>query len=416
MKVCIRKRLFIIFILLIAVSKNLIAQSDVIIIEGQVRDAQNKERIANAAITVKGTAVGTVSNTEGEFILKIPKDLNAKYFAVSHISYLTKTISVNEHARTKMTILLEPQIVQLGGVHVLKADPKEVVLKTYEKIKKNYSLNPNMMKGFYRESIRQRRDYISITEAVVDIYKLAYDDSRFDQVSIFKGRKGVNVKKADTLNVMLQGGPAVLLYLDVAKYPEIGIELINWENYHFRFLDFVTIDDKHNYVIEFTPTRKLDYPLYFGKIYIQQDNLAITRAEFSMDISDLEKATRLFIVKKPPGMIFVPTATNYLVTYKEQDGKYFLNYLKIELKFKSDWKRKLFRNNYTVISEMAITDRREVDVAKIPNAERFKPNMIMSREVGAFYDEDFWGKDNIIEPEEAIEKAIRRITKKMEQQ
>ena len=65
---------------------------------------------------------------------------------------------------------------------------------------------------------------------------------------------------------------------------------------------------------------------------------------------------------------------------------------------------------------MAITDRREVDVAKIPGAERFKPNMIMSREVGAFYDEDFWGKDNIIEPEEAIEKAIRRITKKMEQQ
>jgi len=179
-----------------------------------------------------------------------------------------------------------------------------------------------MMTGFYRESVMQRRDYISISEAVIDIYKAPYTGNQADQVKIFKGRKGSDVKKADTLMVQLQGGPKVLMLLDIVKNTNLGIALDTLDNYSFEFGPVVNIDDKQNWVIIFSPDIVKAEPLYSGKLYISQDNMAITRAEFSLDLSNEDKASTVFVRKKPMGLVFVPTSTSYLVNYKEHKGKY----------------------------------------------------------------------------------------------
>ena len=139
--------------------------------------------------------------------------------------------------------------------------------------------------------------------------------------------------------------------------------------------------------------------------------MAITRAEFSLDLRDQVKAAGVFIQKKPLGLSFRPTSTSYLVTYKEQNGKYYLNYVRVDLKFLCDWKKRLFKNNYTMVSEVAITDRREDNVARFSNQEVFKRSMIMAEKVEDFNDVDFWGENNIIEPEESIENAIKKLSK-----
>ncbi len=404
-------KIFLLVLLFIIARPVLRSQSDVIVISGVIKDAQAKERIANAAISLPGTGVGTVSNSDGEFIIKVPKNAIPK-IVFSHISYVTKELTI-ENFNTNHTILLEPQVLQLSDITAKPSDALSIAKLAFEKIKQNYSEAPVMMKGFYRESIRQRRDYISITEALIDIYKTPYTDKAFDQVAINKGRKGQNIKKVDTLNVLLQGGPAILLLIDVPKNPSMGVNLIDWDKYKFKYGDLATIDEKLNYVINFEPAIRTVEPLYFGKLFIQQDNFAITRAEFNLDLIDEEKAAEMFIQKKPSNLLFVPLETNYLVTFKPYEGKYYLNYIRIDLKFKSDWKRRLFKNNYTIISEMAITDRLENNVVKIKTGNRFKTNMVMNKEVAAFYDPQFWGDQNIIEPEESIENAIKRITRKM---
>ena len=261
---------------------------------------------------------------------------------------------------------------------IIPKDAREIVEMALKNIRKNYSEVPNMMTGFYREYIRQRRDYLSISEAVVDIYKAPYSSMQNDQVKIFKGRKGSNVKKADTLMVQLQGGPNVSMLLDIVKNTDLSIALDNLDNYQFEFGSMVNIDDKLNWVINFSPNVVKEDPLYFGKLYISQDNMAITRAEFSLDLNDEDKASRVFVQKKPMGLLFMPTSTSYLVTYKEQNGKYYLNYVRVDLKFRCDWKKRLFKNNYTVMSEVAITDRREDNIAKFANQEVFKSNMVFA--------------------------------------
>jgi hypothetical protein len=166
-------------------------------------------------------------------------------------------------------------------------------------------------------------------------------------------------------------------------------------------------------VISFTPNVVKSYPLYIGKLYITQDNLAITMAEFSLDVSDAQKAARQFVRAKPAGLVFTPTIASYLVTYKQQGAKYYINYVRIELKFKCDWKRKWFKNNYTIVSEVAITDRHEDNIVRYSNQETFKSSMVLADKIQAFADNDFWGNYNIIEPEESIQYAIKKIAKSL---
>jgi hypothetical protein len=390
-----------------------IAQTEFVTINGQLKDAASGDKICFATISVPGTGIGTVSNSDGRFILKVNNSLNAEYFEVSHLSYATKRFRISEAAGNDKTFYLDIKPIQLKEISVIPKDPRGLVEMALRNIKKNYSEVPNMMTGFYRESIRQRRDYISISEAVVDIYKAPYTSTEDDRVKIYKSRKSTNVKKADTLTVQLQGGPNVSLLLDIVKNTDLSLTLGNPDNYQFEFGSMVTIDDKLNWVITFSPDVVKEVPLYYGKLYISQDDIAITRAEFSLDLTDEAKASRFFVQKKPSGLFFMPTSTSYLVTYKEQNGKYYLSYVRVDLNFRCDWKKRLFKNNYTVMSEVAITDRHEDKVVKFSNQEVFKQDMVFAEKVQDFSDSDFWGENNIIEPDLSIENAIKKLSKSM---
>jgi len=391
------------------------AQSIFVTVTGTLKDAKTGEKISYASITIPNTGIGTVSNADGDFTLKVNTSLNAEYFEVSHLGYATTRFMISEGVEKEKTYLLEIRPINLQEISVVFKDPREIVEVALENIKKNYSQVPNMMTGFYRESIRHRRAYLSVSEAVVNIYNAPYLSFQNDKVKIFKGRKASNVKKADTLMVQLQGGPQVSMLLDIVKNTGLSIALDNLDNYQFEFGSVVNIDNKLNWVINFSPNMIKEQPLYFGTLYIEQDNMAITRAEFSLDLSDEDKASGFFVQKKPMGLIFMPTSTGYLVTYKEQNGKYYLDYVRVELKFRCDWKRRLFKNYYTVVSELAITDRRADNIVKFGNPEIFRSNMVFTDKVQAFTDVDFWGENNIIEPDNSIENAIKKLSKSMKQ-
>jgi hypothetical protein len=382
-------------------------------VTGKLKDAKTGDKIIYANISVPGTAIGTVSNSEGEFLLKVDKSLNIDVFEVAHLSYTTTKFKISESVGKDKTFYIEPKVLMLSEITIVPKDARSVVEAALSNIRKNYSDVPNMMTGFYRETIRQKRDYVSISEAVVDIYKAAYQSMQDDQVKIYKGRKGTNVKKADTLMVQLQGGPNIAMLLDIVKNTDLSIALDNLDNYQFEYASMVNIDEKPNWVISFAPNVVKEEPLYYGKLYISQEKMAITRAEFSLDLKDEDKASRVFVQKKPMGLIFMPTSTSYLVTYKEQNNKLYLNYVRVDLKFRCDWKKRLFKNYYTVMSEVAITDRHEDNITKFASKETFKPSMVFADKVQNFSDPNFWGNSNIIEPEESIENAIKKLSKSM---
>jgi hypothetical protein len=64
------------------------------------------------------------------------------------------------------------------------------------------------------------------------------------------------------------------------------------------------------------------------------------------------------------------------------------------------------------MSELAITDRTFEGIEKFAGKERFKSRDILDEKVYVFFDQDFWEGYNVIEPDQSIESAIRRLNRK----
>ena len=153
--------------------------------------------------------------------------------------------------------------------------------------------------------------------------------------------------------------------------------------------------------------------MFDGRLYIDSETYAIARAEYWMNVKGREeKAAARFVVKKPADFRFGVEKAHYRLYFKKQAGRWHFDYSRLELQFTARRKRTLFRNSYTIVSEMAVTDLRPEEL-KITNQDKVRFNDILSNQVSDFSDPEFWGSYNIIEPDQSIEHAIRRIIRQL---
>jgi len=380
--------------------------------KGKVQDKKTKDPLIFATIAVKGVNVATVSNNEGEFLLKVAKDLPVSKIEISHIGYKNLEVDISSLKPKRNVLALETATVPLDQINIYPLDPELLVRSILKKISQNYSMDPNMMEGFYRETVRKNRTYVAISEAVVNIHKSGYKQLKNDQVQIYKGRMSQDVKKMDTLLFKLQGGPNTTLLLDIVKNPYNLLSHDFLQSYDFSLNSITKINEKLHYVIEFKQKKDINIPLYYGMLYVESNNLALTSAKFSLNLENEKEASRLFIKRKPSGVKVTPTSANYIVNYYESDGKWYFNYARGEINFKCNWKRKLFNTNYSAMTELAITDRKADNVVRFKSYEKFKQNQVMVEEISNFADKNFWGAHNTIEPDQSIESAIRKLKRK----
>jgi hypothetical protein len=382
-------------------------------VSGTVKDVSNKKRVEHVNVSAAGTNIGTITNEDGEFSLKLPNASQVKEIKLSCIGYYNARISISGKNRPGQIFYITPQSVHLSEVEVFSwQNPRDLVKAALSRIDRNYSMTPNLLTGFYRETVQKRRKYIQVSEAVVQIYKDSYGKGiETDRVQILKGRKLVSPKAGDTLSVKLLGGPNMSVYIDIVKNPELLLEEEAMPYYEYRMGETALINDRLQYVVHFQPQVALLIPLYAGTFYIDRETLAFTRAEFGMDMKDKRKVTAVILKEKPAGLRFSPEEVSYTVTYRQQNGKTYLNYIRNDIRFKCDWKRKLFATNYTVTGETVVTDNREDHVPKIPAKDAFSIKQSLSQEVAAYYDDDFWGAYNIIEPTESLENAVNKLKK-----
>ncbi len=381
--------------------------------KGVLKDKESNDPLVFATIAVEGENTATVSNSDGEFILKISKNSEVKNIIISHLGYENLIVPIRDLKSDRNVLKINPAILTLAEIVVFPDSAKHLIHMVLNKVRENYGNKAYNMTGFYREYIKKKNRYVGLSEAVVKLYKASYTGVLNDQVQIYKGRKGTDVRKLDTVLFKLQGGPATTMLLDIIKNPTVILDEESLKHYNFQIINAIKIGDKLNYVIEFTQKENVDFPLYDGRYYVDIENLALTAADFSLNVTNPVLASRIFLRKKPAGAKVTPVVAKYAVKYREQDGEWFFNYAKGEVKFKVNWDRKLFNSNYTVMSEIAITDRTEVDVQRFKNKDKFKRSQILSEKIGAFTDENYWGEYNLIEPDQSIEIAIRRIKRLM---
>ncbi|MBP1677815.1 MAG: hypothetical protein H6Q20_2374 [Bacteroidetes bacterium] len=381
--------------------------------KGIVTDKSTGKVLPFANVVVEKTNIATVTNTEGEFSIKIPDDIES--FSVSFIGYKSKMIHLKAYDGKRIKVEMEPIILELPEVSVISKDATALVQAMMQKRNENYSVNEMSLTAFYRETIKKNRSYASLSEAVVDVYKQPYTSYKMDVVKLYKSRKKADYNKLDTLVFKLMGGPFNSLYLDLMKNPEMVFTEDMLKNYEFSFDRSTRSDDRLIYVIDFKQSDLYDEPLYYGKLYIDAQSLALKSAVFKLNISNRDAASKMFIVKKPLSSNVYPVEASYRIDYLENNGKWYYGYSRIELGLRINWKKKLFNTTYYSTIEMAVTDRESTEGDKpVSRKERLRPTVVISDEASGFSDPDFWGEYNVIEPEKSIESAIKKIQKQLQ--
>lgn len=392
-------------------------------IRGKVVDNKSSDAVPLASINLKGTYVTNVSNEEGFFTLKIPAGTSPDaVISISGPGYVNSEYPVSEFtelgADMYLRIPLLPFNLPLGSSVSNAVDPELLLLSAYSMVPENYASEPVGMTAFYRETIKKgNSSHIILNEAVLNIEKSSYTGNDPDRVSVHKGRGNENIEKGESLFSRYQGGIAAALSLDMVKNPFVGTTLQSaGVFYDFTIEGTVSIDGKTFYEVGFKPKEDADPFLFVGKVFIEEESLAIGRIEFSMDIEGKqEEAAGEFILKRSADTDFSIRKADYLVNFKEFDGKWYFDYCKSDIAFTARKKHSLSKSRYSISSEMVVTDHKE-DGFHITNDQKIRYRNFLSEGPDSFRNKGFWEDMNVIEPELHIEKAIHGIVGQLQKQ
>ena len=115
------------FFLFIGITLNSFSQERTI--NGEIKDAENKTQLQYANIGISNKNTGTVSNSEGNFSLKINETINENdLVSFSYVGYQTQTIAISKLKLSNNVIELEPEKNQLDEIIVKFVKPKPKII------------------------------------------------------------------------------------------------------------------------------------------------------------------------------------------------------------------------------------------------------------------------------------------------
>ena len=380
-------------------------------IRGVVRDKSDKQPIPYSSVYLAGKTIGTISNDAGQFVLKLSSKYLSDTLNISSIGYKNFMVPVSSLVNTSKEYLLKSDFVSIQEVIIRKLSPVTLLQSAVERIRDNYSPKPVLLNSFYRETVKRGNRYLIVSEALLENYKPGYGNSQAqDQIKIVKGRKSEAPDHGDTLMLKLKAGLNTMILLDLVKNVPDFMTGDQVQDYSYKMADIVIDNGIDNYAIEFRPKEMALNTFYSGRILLGVKDLAFKWIEFGIDPERLDRATELFIVRKPPYLKIKVLKANYHVAFRQIGSRYYLHLIQCETEFRIRNRQQLTGTVYNTSLEMAVTDVDSVNADRFRSRETARLYDFFTEQVGE-YDESFWGEYNIITPDESLEEALVKLGK-----
>lgn len=375
-------------------------------LSGKILELKKGDPVKYASISIFGKPIGTISNQDGEFLLKVHPENISDTVVISCMGY--KQIILPAHQFLDEDIfMMSPFSIKIKEVKVTATDAHEILYNIRKNLAKNYSKNNKLMTAFYRETVKQDNNYINVSEAVLEVLKAPYSSTiRNDVVRLIKGRKSPDVQPFQWVNFKLQGGPFTITRLDVVKTMERFIDK-DYEDLHRFSISNVVWYNKHPvYVLKFEPLSELLFPAFKGEMYVHRETFAIVHATFELNKSSLRDAQSTMIKKKPRGVKAKPSYVHYTVNYQHFQGKWHLATAQASVKVKIRSKRDKLNSEFHSVSDLLITNIQSTELKRFARNESFSIKDVFVEMIN-YYDEKYWENYNIIKPDENLRKAFK---------
>lgn len=372
MKYFSRKQLF--TLLLFFISATTFAQTE---LRGKVADFLTYQPIESASVYLENTTIGSITNADGNFVLKVPQQHLQDTLVISSIGYKSFKVVISEF-ENGADIFLEEDVASLDEV-VIVADPRPttgngIVQKAIEKLPKNLPEQPYLQKGFLRHKERNKKEYKWLIESAITLYDSSYASGAKNnlKINVDETRKSYDLRDVDSLftySAYLKsiGSKAGNLSRNKIKTSSL-VEAIKWNDSRVNGLenlfkgklnlvrnsnvtgalfgknmlekqqfdlDTILVDNGRKlYKIKIskgTDFVGLNTPNIYnegfepkGWIYIYYDNYAIKKIEYELvAASDVQK-------KRSKSLFDTQTIHKLIMTYIEYDGKMYPNYIYYE--------------------------------------------------------------------------------------
>ncbi|MFY0652005.1 MAG: carboxypeptidase-like regulatory domain-containing protein [Cyclobacteriaceae bacterium] len=358
------------------------------VISGTIYDNLTDEPIPFTALNLESLNRYTVANYDGIFVFKVPCDVDSIEIETHALGYinLKKNISVKNG---QLSIFLEPSVIALREVIVRSVDPVFVVNQSLDKRDENYLSRKTAAKVFFRETIQKNEGLVGLSEAVFQLQKESYSNSKSDRLKLIKGRKYIDATKLDTIDFKLKASLSSCLRLDVVKnLPSFYHEDLS-DIYDLSYTDVLIYNDRLVYKIDFTPKEGVNEYYHSGSLYIDENDYSLIATEFVVDKKMLHRARSEIIIRKSRKVKSKLKSAKYTVHYMEIDGKYFLSYVRMEIAMRVRLTKRIRGSSYISIAEMVVNQVDNGEIDRIERHEAFKTDKIFMEEPMS-YDLDFW--------------------------
>lgn len=382
-------------------------------ISGLVRDAEGGDPIPFVNIQLKGVGLGTASNANGEFALKIPASHTSDSLLFSSVGYHSQVVAI-EKIKRPITISLNPAITELLPVTVTAESGLDILKKAIEKIPQNYDTSNFQMTAFYRENIWLEDFELSFNEAVLDIHKTfkVVKNTPNDQIRIIKGRKKqIDFRSDGQFYFWISGisnGARGILSDDLIKYhqsPANPLNARNFKYYNYTYNSTITDGNVNLIVLDVIPKPKAKKGLLNIKLYIEEASLAIVKYQF-----ELSEAGVRYVSRKDNGLAYlimskVVKATR---TYDKFQGTFSFR------KYNNKWymsnaqrhweilinsrKRNIEDGVWRADMDFVVTGIDTVDARPILEGNIGENKSSFTSMIGNEYDEAFWENYNVLSP------------------
>lgn len=248
-------------------------------IDAKIIDGETKLSLPYASIYITDSH-GTISNQEGEFVIKaLPTDR----LRISYVGYETQTIKASDISDV---ILLKPQAIRLNEVVVKPINLHAFLMQALAKYKKESKANKKTVNSFFYRQITKTN---SVCNEIVESFFNATPHLSILNLELITGRYAVLLddsinKYAHFKNFFYLSQLRPLMLSGRVRDKENWLIQPLFENYaKYYTVSYDALYESDNasttYKINFKPRKGISNPIIIGSMFIDSSTLELKRFE-----------------------------------------------------------------------------------------------------------------------------------------
>lgn len=393
---------------------HLLDAQELLKVEGLIVN-ENNVPLPNVSLRIK-EQMSSVTNNEGEFILKFPEALNKDTLSVSCVGFQSLKIPLST-VRGELRLILKPEVVTLAEVTIYSGTPESIVKKAIKNIPANYAQAPFELVGFYREIAKIDTGYLSFAEASLNILMRGYGQKKNKDFIIVNKERNLKKVGNEVVNnpfkATLKGVPFVILENDLIQNPGAILGERYLAKYNYEISGSSSINGEEAFVITFDQKDNIREALYKGTIVIIKGSYAIASIDFSLSPkgkqyigSDVPFVLRPLV--RLMGYSFQKLNEQLSCRYAKIKNKWYPQFYSIATTHHVKARKEHIDGNLQLSAELFISNVNGKPLKKYDQADRMPRDYSFNKNA-VDYSDDYWGDYNFIKPTTSLKKIAETI-------